>query len=259
MSAPAKLRAADLKAAIGARYAAPAYQTCFEVGNATGAAGRTYADAVAMGLWPSNGHEIIGFEVKVSRSDWLAEKKASMKAQPVMQFCNRWFLVVPRGLVKADEVPETWGLMTFDDGKLREARKAPRLSPVPASAGFIAAMVRRAGEGDSEVRRADVAAATAKIEKNFNDRFERQIEQRLNSFRNGEKDRAEKLRRIEAALGQSLSRFYDDESFAKAVAFVNRSGVTGSYSHVSRVINALRSAEAELSSALETVKPTESA
>lgn len=250
MSETPKAKAADLKAAIAKRYAAPAWQTCFEVGSATGAVRTSYADAVAMGLWPSNGHEIIGFEVKVSRSDWLVEKARPEKAFPVMRYCHRWFLVAPAGMVKSDELPETWGLLSFDGGKLREVRKAPRLSPEPASPGFMAAMVRRAGEGDERTRAALVAAAQADARVAYEKRVAEAVERKFAAIRSDDDRRRERLAKIEAALGDSVSRFYDDAGFAKAVAFVNASGITGSYNRVSAALNALRSAERELSGAL---------
>ena len=56
------------------------YAFMTEVRDATGAMGQRYADAITMCLWPSQGLEIIGFEIKVARSDWLNELKEAMKS-----------------------------------------------------------------------------------------------------------------------------------------------------------------------------------
>jgi hypothetical protein len=44
------------------------------------------ADAIARHLWPSQGLELIGFELKVSRSDWLREIKDPYKCESKKAF-----------------------------------------------------------------------------------------------------------------------------------------------------------------------------
>lgn len=57
-------------------------------------------------------HSIEGHEVKVSRSDWLAELADPTKADAWARHCHRWWLVVPhRDIVKDGELPDGWGLM----------------------------------------------------------------------------------------------------------------------------------------------------
>ena len=73
----------------------------------------------------------------------------------MFQFCDRWSLVTPIGMVKADELPAPWGLMTFGGNTLRTVKKAPQLDRQPLTPGFVAAMLRRAGEADD--RRLEVA------------------------------------------------------------------------------------------------------
>jgi hypothetical protein len=97
------------------------------VGNDTGARVRRHADAVSIGIWPSTGHRIHGFEVKVSRADFANEMKNGAKAEAIMQFCHHWSLATPPGLVRVDELPPTWGLVTFDGKTLRTVKQAPRL------------------------------------------------------------------------------------------------------------------------------------
>jgi hypothetical protein len=95
------------------RYAAPNYALLNHVRNQTGFGKRTRtADAVAMSLWPSRGLTIMGFEIKSSRSDWLAELAAPEKAEEIARHCDQWILVVgDRDIVRAGELPATWGLL----------------------------------------------------------------------------------------------------------------------------------------------------
>ena len=103
------------------------------------------ADAVAMDLWPSKGLEIHGHEVKVSRSDWLAELKQPDKCEPVKRYCDRWWLVVAdRAIVKGGELPEGWGLMVVSGDSTRVVVKAPKLSPDSVTKDFMAPFLRAA-------------------------------------------------------------------------------------------------------------------
>lgn len=108
----------DLKAAIRLRYdssgTAREYAVFEEVRSMTGFAGvnvsERYADAMALGLWPSSGLPLIGFEVKASRGDWLRELKQPEKAKAIQRYCDHWFIVAPEGVVKLDELLPHWGL-----------------------------------------------------------------------------------------------------------------------------------------------------
>ena len=81
--------------------------------------GRT-ADFVAVDTWTSSRFAVHGVEVKVSRSDWLRELKDPSKAEAVRAWSNFWWLAVPhRSVVRDDELPAGWGLLT---GQFREGR-----------------------------------------------------------------------------------------------------------------------------------------
>lgn len=151
------LKASHIKAALRMRYSAPQYATIEEVRNATGRSGKykkiaegsRYADMLAVGLWPSMGLEIIGFEVKVTRADWLKEISDDKKAVAVKQYCDRWFLVVPHKnhdkMIRDGELPATWGMLTVDEtGCVREIVPAPKLDAQPVTRSFLASMMRNA-------------------------------------------------------------------------------------------------------------------
>lgn len=65
---------------------------------------------------------IIGYEIKVSRSDFLQDNKWHL----YLQYCNEFYFVVPTGLVKKDELPENVGLIYYnpDTKNLRTVKKA---------------------------------------------------------------------------------------------------------------------------------------
>lgn len=101
------------------------------------------ADALAVDLWPSSGHPIHGFEVKVSRSDWLHELKDPEKAEAFKPYCDHWWLVVPDVAIVRDDLPSGWGLLAPDGkGSLRVRRRAPKLDRQPMPFGMTAAWLR---------------------------------------------------------------------------------------------------------------------
>lgn len=107
------------------------------------------ADAMAMGLWPSSGLKLVGFELKVSRSDWLHEVKQPDKHQEMKQFCDEWYLVIPdEKIIKEGELPEDWGLMVASGrGRAIKIKKqAPTLSPVDVDRLLLASIFRNVTE-----------------------------------------------------------------------------------------------------------------
>lgn len=116
----------------------------------TGYSRESRADAIAMDLWPSHGMDIVGFELKVSRADWLRELKQPNKADPIKQFCDRWYVVAANAsIVKyAHELPEGWGLIFAEEGKLITMIEAKKLEPKPFDKPIIAALMRRATRVD---------------------------------------------------------------------------------------------------------------
>ena len=112
------------------------------------------ADAIVMGLWPSIGLELIGFELKVSRADWLREIKNPNKCEPIKQFCDQWYLVVYDGGICKDwdgELPDDWGYMIRDFDKILVKKEAPKLNPKPIDKPFLASIMRLASKDFQEV------------------------------------------------------------------------------------------------------------
>lgn len=136
------------------RYPEQQYALMAQVADATGTAQSRWADAIAFGLWPSRGLEIEGFEIKVSRSDWLSELNDPSKSSAVQQFCHRWWIVAgSRKIVEPEELPATWGLMIPRGEGLEAKVKAPLLKPKKISRKFCAAVMRSAQRSHSASRR----------------------------------------------------------------------------------------------------------
>lgn len=78
---------------------------------------------------------IHGFEVKVSRSDWLTELKDPSKAEAWSRYCNYFWLVASDKSIVQNDLPEGWGLMVPHGNSLRVAKSAKRtnaeLMPTP--------------------------------------------------------------------------------------------------------------------------------
>lgn len=130
-------------AALRRLYDSRDYAFLEQVRGRTGAQGSRYADGMAFSLFPSRGLNIEGFEVKVSRTDWLNELKQPPKADEIFQFCDHWWLAVGAdGIVRDNELPEPWGLMVLREGVMVVEKQAPRLQPITPTKGFIASVMR---------------------------------------------------------------------------------------------------------------------
>lgn len=138
---------ADVIAMLAARYSAPEYAFIPQVRNATGISStvRT-ADGIAMGLWPSRGMEVHGFEVKVERADFLHEIKQPDKAEEIGRFCDKWWVAVAdEKIVKDGELPGDWGLLAVRGKKLVCLREAVKRECQPLDRAFVAAVLRSVG------------------------------------------------------------------------------------------------------------------
>src|ERR1700733_1186524 len=135
---------ARVYSALRERYRLPEYTLLTEVPDATGFGKTRSADAVVMSCWPSRGLDLTGFEIKVSRSDWVKELRNPAKAERICAYCDFWFVVVgsPK-IIGVGELPVTWGLLEPKGEKLVIAREATRLTPAPVDRSFLAALLRR--------------------------------------------------------------------------------------------------------------------
>ncbi len=126
------------------RYAAPEWALLEEVRSETGVGGPgRSADALAMCTWPSRGLEILGFEIKVTRQDWLKELKDPEKSAAIQKYCDRWWVVAGnKNIVKPGELPPTWGLMIATRSRVIISVDAPKLAPEALDRAFVASLFR---------------------------------------------------------------------------------------------------------------------
>jgi hypothetical protein len=129
----------------GGPFALPQHVMLRGVRNKTGMSGgaERYADGLAVSVFPSRGIWFAGIEVKVSRSDWLRELKDAAKSEAIQRFCAYWWIATPPGIVKVEELPQTWGLIEVGEGgKCKRVKAAPELQPEPPSVSFVASVMR---------------------------------------------------------------------------------------------------------------------
>lgn len=142
-AAPKPLTAADLEAALCSRYESPEWHVESEVT----LAGRRL-DLVAFNLWGARSYRVVGFEIKVSRGDLLRELADFRKSEEWLAVVDQFFLVTPPKLVRADELPEGWGLLELCGSRLMTRRPAAikepgRTLPREVAARFFARLAQR--------------------------------------------------------------------------------------------------------------------
>lgn len=86
-----------------------------------------------------------GFEIKVSRSDWLNEIKDPSKAETFRPYCHYWSLVIAdKTMVKDGELPNGWGLLVPKGNRIYTVIKAPEnLEVLPMPSGMMTSFMRR--------------------------------------------------------------------------------------------------------------------
>lgn len=217
-----------MKELLRRRYTAPEWAFFEEVRNQTGVpSGKQdrYADAVAVNLWPSRGLEVLGFEVKVRRGDWLKELKSPAKSADIQQYCDRWWVVAGgRNIVHPGELPTTWGLLVVhgngDKRRLVCTQEAPKLEPQEPDKAFLMALLRRASEAAERAQKGDGST-------HFQKGWDAALEAR-DSRKSAELERVqyrlEKLEKaitkFEVASGVKLDRPWNYENIGTAVRAV---------------------------------------
>lgn len=230
---PVKATTGNVMIALRTRYAAPEYAFFEEVGD-SGSSSRVYADGVAINMWASRGYAITGFEVKVSRSDWLRELKQPEKSEPILTKCDFWYLVAPEDVYVPDEVPSSWGILAFKNGKLFEKRKAPKLEPKAITRAFVAQMFRRSHAKEEKDISNRVAKALADDRAAMTKRIEEEVKRQTRLLR----EKGDKWDNFLKEIGEPT--WTSSEQVTEAVKVVMKAGVTGSYGGLSELLRKLR-------------------
>lgn len=67
-------------------------------------------------------------ECKISRADFLADREKPFRKDPAQGMgCERFYLA-PQGLIRADELPKSWGLLQVKGRAVSVVAKPPRVS-----------------------------------------------------------------------------------------------------------------------------------
>lgn len=202
---------AQLTARVMKQWAPPAYYVLTNVRNGTGyGKAEGYADALMMSVWPSRGLQLIGAEFKVSRSDWLREKKDPAKAEKFFKHCHRWYLITANNAARLEEIPEPWGWMVAGQNGLKTMKEAPELKPEPPDWSLFASIFRNCSADNQGL------VAKSEVEKIVSERLAREHENLQDTLNHlGEQIVAEKERYSE--LVRALNEFEN----ASGVKLVN--------------------------------------
>ena len=209
-----KITATDIRHAMSKRWAPPEWALMWEVGDATGAMAKRYADAVMMSLWPSRGLELHGVEIKISRSDWRREAADPRKAEAVARYCDRWWIHTSPGVVDdLSDMPPTWGLREFDGKSWKTVREAEKTPAEKIARPFLAALLRRA-DGmmramvDEAARegREKIAMEAEENRKRWNEEIERGVQRRTESLAHA----ADNIAKFDAAFGEDFASSWQD-------------------------------------------------
>lgn len=195
------------------KYPSPQYSFLTQVRNGTGYMSTRTADAIAMSLWPSRGLHISGFEVKVSRTDWIKELKNPQKADDFAKYCHFWYLVVGDAeIVKDGELPAMWGLIVPNGKGLKIVKEATLSHTVHAPDYlFLAGILRNVAEQ---------CTPNEVIESKMHARFKDGQEHAKYILENTQRELSslqERCRKFEEASGVKIERFGDITEIGKAV------------------------------------------
>lgn len=127
--------------------------------------GRRFADAIWQSTTRSGGLFFVGHEIKVSRADVAVELTDPTKAEPWMQYCDKWWLTVSDpALVDGFDIPEAWGVMSPPSGRRKRSmtiiKEAPLLKPVSKEPGLLRLLTWYANQQKEERRQLSIEQQT---------------------------------------------------------------------------------------------------
>lgn len=208
------MTAEDIRKLLRKLYPAPAFSVLEEVGDSTGFSTRRHIDAIVMGLWPSRGLDLSGFEIKVSLGDWRKELANPEKAEAIQKYCDYWWVVAPKDVIPLETVPTNWGLMEATQRGLRAKKAAPALKATPINRHFLAAILKRT---------ADWAQQLALDDKRYQEGYVRGMEQGKSLFKDVEwehKSLLEAVEEFEQASGVIIKDGWNASNIGDAVRLV---------------------------------------
>jgi len=87
-------------------------------------------------------------ECKASRGDFLSDKKKWFRKKPNMGLGKFRYYMAPEGVIKADEVPEGWGLLEIRGNRVFEVVKAVEFDKYRrhGEVGILLSLLQRIGQ-----------------------------------------------------------------------------------------------------------------
>ncbi len=226
-----KVDAQDVLRSIFARHNGPDWCRFAEVNEGTGGAMGRRADAVCLNIWPSKGYAIHGFEIKVSRADFLHEMQDITKADAVGKFCDFWWLAAPKGIATVDELPASWGLMELHANGLKIKKQAPKREDVTDfTRPFLASLLRKSRDADN----AYIAGQIESEREAMHKAMQRQFELKNSRTVDTAKANAEWIKAFEDALGMQFKNWQKPEAVAERL----RVAESIEFGNVSRLMQA---------------------
>lgn len=194
--------------ALRRRYPSESYALFPQLADKTGAGASRYADAVIMGLWPSRGLLLEGFEVKVSKSDLRKELRTPEKAEAIAKYCDKWWLVLgSKDLMDGvGLIPENWGVLAPKEGtqKLRIVQKSTKQKSDEWDREFVASIFRRAQE---DIVEGKLSSEDSVWDEAYNQGYSEGYDK---AFNKGKKRRQKQADRIEEL--EDKIRVFQDET-----------------------------------------------
>lgn len=217
MSAVAKpepITAHALKVAIQQRYEAPEWNVETEV-----TLGNRRLDVVALNMWGARDYRIVGFEIKVSRGDWLRELDAFQKSEEWTAVVDSFYVVTPPKLVRADELPAGWGLLELCGSRMMtRAHAAVREGRTTIPREVAARFIMRLAQRDVQAHRTELneirRELSAEIAERLNSQHDAETARTRDELATLQKQQAELL----AALGIPVNDWHRHEKAMRAAA-----------------------------------------
>ena len=100
-------------------------------------------DALAVSCFMSTKYKCVGYEVKVSRTDFMAELRAPDKTKRSAFCCTQFFFACPAGLIKPVEVADPYGLVYVNENGRTRMVKRSSMPPTQPTWHFLGALIRR--------------------------------------------------------------------------------------------------------------------